>query len=289
MHITDHDLGSWLVPASQQAFLSQAISEGRYVTEEELLPYEIKDSGQVKGLLSACPEDSLGYTNAKMRLEGERPDSLNSQNGEEETTFIHDPRPTYDFCENPSLLSESGLLSINQARETVLRPFFQLSKFSRNAELLTTPLDAYINHTSDLGISQYTPWEEKSIQKVFWRGSSTGDSYSARRGYDWRESHRPRLHLIAQSNSSEKVEIWVKKGSTGGSGGGGGGFWEREKWRIGDLNRFWLDVGLTGVHQCKEADGTCAEMKREIKLAARVDSTQAAKYKCRSTIYQIRL
>jgi len=158
-----------------------------------------------------------------------------------ETTFVHDPLATYDFCSNPSLLSSHGSLSFDFARDSVLRPFFQWSKNTRNPEFLATPLEAYENATSASAKAKYTPWEEKTINKLFWRGSSTGDSYSRRKNYDWRESHRPRLHLMVQEKEGERG-VWVQRGKE----------WVKEMWGRGKLNEVYMDVGLTGVpHQVR--------------------------------------
>lgn len=162
-----------------------------------------------------------------------------------ETTFIHDPLPTYDFCTNPSLLTLHGSLSFDFPRDNALRPIFQWSKNSRNPEFLATPLEAYENATSGSALAKYTPWEEKSINKVFWRGSSTGDSYSRRKGYDWRRSHRPRLHLLAQASRGQKG-VWVQRDTGNGRGTGKGNEWVWEMWGNKELNERYLDVGLTG-------------------------------------------
>jgi hypothetical protein len=148
---------------------------------------------------------------------------------------VYDPRPTFDFCANPSLLQQHGSLSFDFVRETMLRPIFQLSKFSRNPEFLTTPLEAYENATSKSAMEKYTPWEGKTENKLFWRGSSTGDSYSKRKNYDWRNSHRPRLHLMAQATEGDE-KVWVERGKD----------WELEAWNQGKLNEKYLDVGLAG-------------------------------------------
>lgn len=152
-----------------------------------------------------------------------------------ETTFIYNPRLTFDFCTNPSLLKQHGSLSLDVARETQLRPIFQQSKLLRNPEFLTTPLQEYENASSTSAMSKFTRWGGKSENKLFWRGSSTGDSYSKREGYDWRNSHRPRLHLMAQA-SEGYPEVWVERGTK----------WQLEKWDQGKLNGKYLDVGLVG-------------------------------------------
>lgn len=185
---------------------------------------------------------------------------------------MQDVRPIFDFCQNPIIQKQHGTMSFDFARESVLRPIFVLSKFSRNNEFLFPPLEAYENSTSAAGRKHYLPWNEKTINKLFWRGSSTGDSYSKRKidpEYNWRNSHRPRLHLKLQNQTGES-EIWVKRGRE----------WVPEQWNNGELNKAYMDVGLTGKpHQCNQEDGTCDEMASEIVFKEKVTPEEAAKYK----------
>lgn len=148
---------------------------------------------------------------------------------------MYDPAPGYDFCYTPENLRLHGALSFDFTRETILRPIFQLSKFARNPEFLTTPLQAYENVTSEAARKKTMKWEDKTVDKLFWRGSSTGDSYAKKKNGDWRRSHRPRLHLMAQ-NGQGSDEVYVQRGRQ----------WERESWEKGKLNEVYLDVGLTG-------------------------------------------
>jgi hypothetical protein len=117
----------------------------------------------------------------------------------------------------------------------MLRPIFQLSKFSRNPEFVTTPLQAYDNITSAAAIINTKAWDEKSLDKLFWRGSSTGDSYSKKKNGDWRRSHRPRLHLMAQYGNGT-AEVLVERNDG----------WVTETWSRQRLNEAYLDIGLTG-------------------------------------------
>ncbi|WRT67552.1 uncharacterized protein IL334_004524 [Kwoniella shivajii] len=266
--ISDHDLGSWILGDDQKQAASDAIREGRYLSEQDLKVLEKREGRQpVKGLVSACPEGSPGWEigvaiRDNLPIDDEIPTAL-------ESSFIYDPLQTYDYCYNPSLLKTHGSLSFDFCRETVLRPIFQLSKFVRNPELLTTPLEAYENFTSTDAQKKYVPWEEKTISKLFWRGSTTGDSYSKRKDYTWHQSHRPRLALMTQAKEGLK-NVWVKRGKE----------WDKESWGISKLNEAYMDVGLTGVpHQCKKEDGTCDEMANEIIFKDRVRPEEAAKYK----------
>lgn len=96
-------------------------------------------------------------------------------------------------------------------------------------------MEAYENHTSASAQGKYAPWESKTIDKVFWRGSSTGDSYFKRENYDWRRSHRPHLALMTQAEEGKR-KIWVDRA----------GEWKAEEWSMKDLNEKYMDVGLAG-------------------------------------------
>jgi len=67
-----------------------------------------------------------------------------------------------------------------------------LSKFLGDSSFLATPLEAYLN-ISEADIPYLGTWEEKTDNRLFWRGSTTGGFNTQR---DWKESHRMRLHLM---------------------------------------------------------------------------------------------
>jgi hypothetical protein len=99
-------------------------------------------------------------------------------------------------------------------------------------------MEAYENATDATALKKYKPWSEKTVNKIFWRGTSTGDSYSKRKSdpdYDWRRQHRPRLHLMAQQEEGTK-DVWLHRGRE----------WIPENWAVKKLNEHYLDVGLTG-------------------------------------------
>lgn len=106
-----------------------------------------------------------------------------------------------------------------------------------------TPLEGYQNFTSDQAKKDHAPWSEKTIDKLFWRGSTTGASYNARKGFDWRKTHRPALALMTGQTIGEK-DVWVKKD----------GQWVKETFGMRELNERYMDVGLMGkAHQVSEA------------------------------------
>lgn len=140
-------------------------------------------------------------------------------------------------------------------------------------QILTAPLEAFDNKTQRL------PWADKTVDKVrllsvdplclhvevylmprraflltqvFWRGSSTGDSFSNRTNYDWHQSHRIRLHTLTNSqvgHANVLVEVPLARGE--------GTQLRLKRYELGELNERLMDVGLSKINQCRESDGTC--------------------------------
>ena len=155
-----------------------------------------------------------------------------------EPAFVKDVRPGFDWCQNPEVRKLHGTMSFDFPRDTVMRPIFVLSKHMRNNEFLFPPMEAYENATDAKALQKYQPWASKTVNKIFWRGTSTGDSYSKRKSdpdYDWRRQHRPRLHLLAQKEEGT-ADVWLHRGRD----------WIPENWSVKKLNEQYLDIGLTG-------------------------------------------
>ncbi|KAK1922899.1 glycosyl transferase family 90-domain-containing protein [Papiliotrema laurentii] len=273
-----HDLGSLIIGDDQKVFLEEKIAKGEYATEEELRPFEDgnrhRDRG-VPGLASACPEDSPAWLES-LRIhesggkpKGPRPELIPVD--AQHPFLIHDQKATYDYCYNTELIKFHGGLSWDAPKGPVMRPMFHQSKFYRNAEIVLTPLDYYYNATLRGAQNQFLSWEEKDIAKLHWRGKATGDSYSHRDDFNWRNSHRVRLHRMTHEKEGSK-EIYVKSRRTGG--------WELQRWETKTINEAYTDVGLTdGPMQCSKEDGTCQEMQEQIDWSPRVEPSIAAKYK----------
>lgn len=175
-----------------------------------------------------------------------------------------------DFCTDPSLLDLHGAFSWRHRRGTNLRPVFQQSKLVQNGDLMLTPLEAYKNASSAEGIKSRSAWDEKTKARVFWRGSVTGDSYSARTALHWRKSHRPRWHLFANADEGES-DVWVQTRRG----------WTRDSFLNYELNEHFFDAGIIGSpNQCDEKDGTCAEMEAAMvaKEWVRPEAARAYKY-----------
>ena len=250
-YLSDHDDGTWLFGEDQKEAAFAAIAEHRFLGDDELAAFENRKTRK-NGLVSACSHDSIAWRMATGEVET-APRSSTGRSPPEieltlETKFVYDPRPGFDFCDFPELLQYHGAWSFDYTRETELRPIFQMSKLARNPEFLTPPLQAYENTTSAEAKAKTQLWEDKTIDKLFWRGSSTGDSFTKnKKNSDWRRSHRPRLHLLAQRTEGDE-NVWVARD----------GGWELETWSVKKLNERYMDVGIIGpIHQVSHVLWLC--------------------------------
>ena len=86
-----------------------------------------------------------------------------------------------------------------------------------------------------------TPWSEKTLHKVVWRGTLTGAFHRDR--YDWRASQRHRLsHLVG--NTTEEAEALVLLDRSVGDVSSSSGGLEVGTWKENDLIEKWMNVGL---------------------------------------------
>jgi len=72
IHVSDHDLGSWLLADDQRKVIDSALSRNRYLSEEDLKPFEkrVGRGLEVGGLVSACPEWSQAWIASLKLKEG---------------------------------------------------------------------------------------------------------------------------------------------------------------------------------------------------------------------------
>ena len=81
-------------------------------------------------------------------------------------------------------------------------PLFTSATSPFHSDLLVTPLEQF-----DFAAGPDVRWANKTIDKLYWRGSTTGIAFNA--NSQWRQSQRPRL---VASASSELAETDVRSG-----------------------------------------------------------------------------
>lgn len=140
-----------------------------------------------------------------------------------------------------------------------LVPLFTFAKTRMHADILSTPLEQF----SEFYIGYEPPWDQKSHNKLLWRGSSScASSWADRAGSTtgvefnkhtpWRLSQRARLHMMSQDMEGEKEVIWSQRGAV-----------RESNMTVSDLNHLYMDTAFSGVpHQCDPE--TCKIMEDTI-------------------------
>ena len=169
-------------------------------------------------------------------------------------SFIIDHYLASDFCNHPvniPLHSLSNNYGVGP-RAVLPHPLFSHSKTSLYADILVTPLEQY-----DTLVGPDPDWEEKTGNKILWRGSTTGSRYD--RGIIWRSTQRVRLALLTNSDRHDinrTVYTTASDGTTLHSFDAS----------LASLNPGYFDVLFTGEPlQC--TDGACEAMLRHLPFA----------------------
>lgn len=106
----------------------------------------------------------------------------------------------------------------------------------------------------------------------FQRGLATGLNHNKNVGANWRNSHRERLHFLANDRSNAIQQVLVPIGATGEA--------EYSQLPLKELGEYYMDAKLAGGHwQCDWGDGTCQEMEDEIDFAGKDDAERSNQFK----------
>lgn len=271
LQVSDHDMGNAIINEELRELLLSAAGRESFVTEAELAKHE--DPAQASlGIQFACLRSSLAR-----RISIWRPQPALT---DEPMSFIYDLREDaqMNFCNNPKLMRYHGAYSFPFARKAAMRPMFQLSKTAHNHEFKMPPLEGF--EAYEARPYEPVPWAGKNDSRLFWRGTMTGDAYTQqqkgyRPHYNWRESHRIRLSfLVAPTKQDGKEDedrrwVWVRRNK-----------WEKASFPRSLLRKHYFDIGLVDkLHQCDEADGTCARMRAELHFKPKVPRGSESSYK----------
>lgn len=172
-------------------------------------------------------------------------------------SFISKHYEASDFCAHPlnvPLHSLTGNYGVGP-RAVNLLPLFSHSKMTLYADILVTPLEQY-----EALVGLDPDWENKTQNKILWRGSTTGSRYD--RGIVWRSTQRVRLALLTNSQDTNlNKTIYttsIKDPNT----------LSTYEAPLPNLNEQFFDILFTGEPlQCANHDGTCESMKRHLPFA----------------------
>lgn len=168
-----------------------------------------------------------------------------------------------------------GAWSFHYTRETRLEPMFVHCKWLRDPSFLLPALTAFDSiirpRPGEKESTLVVPWKERTDSRLFWRARGTGIEFDT--GWDWRESHRVRLHFLANprgENRTQEVELLVEEPSNEPLS-----VWDSvsmsrkpapaNKLRLKsfpreELNKKYFDMGLVGpLLQCDAKDRTVCD------------------------------
>lgn len=187
--------------------------------------------------------------------------------------FIHDHRATMDPCQHPHLLRQHGQFvryyKQGQVPQTTLVPIFSFSPTMLHHDITTAiPL----NWISDVDRAADPVWEDKTDERLHWRGGNTGIFHSDE--FQWRLSHRIGLMEWAQNNLYSGLRVLglgVKKGERVGEGT----VVSKARWAPA-----MLDIGFANQpRNCLEEDGTCEKLQNMFEWKKSVNHIEAGKFK----------
>jgi beta-1,2-xylosyltransferase len=189
-------------------------------------------------------------------------------------TFVSNHLAAMNPCDHPSLMENHGMLlekhneNTNPKPHTKLFPIFVPSKTVLNGDIPITPVGSD-GRRDDVGNDP--GWSSKS-GKAYWRGRATGMGHNKGNGAKWRQSHRERLHWLANDESTKMLDVLSPSGSAGET--------QLVSYPLRSLGQYYMDAKLIGgPWQCDRGDGTCDEMAAEIEFAGEATWQESNQYK----------
>jgi hypothetical protein len=137
-----------------------------------------------------------------------------------------------DVCDHPEYVPWHGVLAGKNPDTEPLTPLFSLSKTTLHADVLGVPVEQYEDEM------RHVPWEDKTEDRLLWRGSNTGIHFA--KDTPWRETHRMRMIKLANEQEGE-VELLSPPRALEGKTVG----MARTKLPVGEANKFYTDIAFT--------------------------------------------
>lgn len=185
-------------------------------------------------------------------------------------TFVYDHDHAMDPCLHPSILYQNGgfkMLRNGPATFNKLIPQFSSSITHLHYDLLPIPPPGWAEDE----VRGRVPWEEKTQNRLLWRGTNTGMWASNETGY--RDSQRFRLVELANRKDGEATVLRSPKRGEENAKVGEGERWDRKV-----LEEETVDIVFAGDPiQCEEP--SCTDMKNEFRWAGRMDTNESNQYK----------
>lgn len=162
-------------------------------------------------------------------------------------SFIFDHQAAMDICQHPETMPLHGFTLAVGTNLAELVPLFTFAKTTVHNDILATPLEQY----SPTYIGDFLPWEQMPINKLLWRGSTTGSENV--KHVDWQASQRARMHFMTHETQGEREVMWADEQGNA----------RLAKFPVKLLNEYGFDAAFAGEPlQCDEE--TCKLMEEII-------------------------
>ncbi|KAI9639228.1 uncharacterized protein MKK02DRAFT_29333 [Dioszegia hungarica] len=239
-----HDTGRGFVSWSQRGELERAREEGSFLDEEE--------NDEQYGWSALCPF-STDFASA-LYTDPSPPNPATSK------SLISSHPLSYSICAHPSLVPIHGATA-GPYRSPITSghlPLFSYSRHALQSDILGIPYSHLVKIPP-------TPWEDKTEDRLLWRGGLTGAHYDDK--VEWRKGQRFRLldlhkggptSVLTPTGSGAPVQLTETTYSAAAA--------------------HYLDVGATGKPiQCDPS--TCSLIAKEYTFLPRMEHKEAAAYK----------
>ncbi|KAK4049073.1 Protein O-glucosyltransferase 2 [Microbotryomycetes sp. JL201] len=191
LSITAHDV-PWVVIAGEAKENHVAAArEGRYIDEVDV--FNFMDNPSLDGWALACPP------NAPLRKAGPFEKRMEPRQGHRKS-FIKDHELAMDVCRHPDNQPLHGFTAWAGPRPGLLFPMFSFTSSSMHSDLLMPALEQW-----EMPVGPDPEWEDKTIDKLLWRGSTTGSDLTL--AHMRKNSQRPRLCKLPKTTGLVTVDL----------------------------------------------------------------------------------
>ncbi|GAA5850375.1 hypothetical protein JCM8547_001851 [Rhodosporidiobolus lusitaniae] len=240
-----------MLPYSQRERMVELGQQGEYYGPSEFIEGE---DPTLSNFAQACAP------NSPLRR-SERGEHIQDYSGDAQRSFIWSHAKVADLCHHPEVRKLHGHTMQQGVPLGPLVPLFTFAKTKLHSDILTTPIEQWEEHY----VGYEPAWEGKSMNKLLWRGSTTGVEFD--RHTPWRKSQRARLHIMSHETAGEKSVIWSQRGQL-----------KESNISMATLNHLYMDTSFSGALQQCDPE-TCEIMTKTMDFKPTIGLDESNTYK----------
>ncbi|BGP32303.1 hypothetical protein JCM10296v2_004084 [Rhodotorula toruloides] len=241
-----------MLPYAQRERMVELGQQGEYYGPSEFIE---GDDPNVSNFARACPP------NSPLRR-SERGEFTTDYSGDVQRSFIWRHQKAMDMCLHPESRKLHGHTMQQGVPLGPLVPLFSFAKTPLHSDILTVPIEQWEAHY----VGYEPPWEGKSMNKLLWRGSTTGVEFN--RHTPWRKSQRARLHIMSHDREGTKSVIWSQRGQL-----------RESNFSLATINDLYMDTSFSGaLQQCDPETCDLLERTMDLKPTIGLDESNTYKY-----------